>query len=86
MHLKKGYPYTKYTHFQLLADADLLSADSREMMFTFFKDKVVPVILKYQLTAVESQTELTREDIESVLCTAVKDQPTSSVSVHISTV
>lgn len=73
----------KHSHLQLLCDANLFYDDNNQMMFSFFKEKVVPVILKYQVKAVESQIELTGEDIESTLCAATKDQPTSCVSVNV---
>lgn len=63
---------------QLLDIAGLLSEEVEHMMWDYFHDDVVPIVTQYQQTSIQAQ-QLTREDVEGILCSAVLDQPISTV-------
>ena len=50
-------------------------------MWDFFTNEMIPVIDKYQLQCVDAQMakDITKEDFEGTLTTAVENQPLSTV-------
>ena len=66
---------------QLLSVAEYLSEEIKDMLWNFFETTMIPVIIKYQLIPEDSaQLDLTKEGIERILCSAVEQQPVSTVS------
>jgi len=41
---------------------------------------MIPIIIKYQVKPSEVAEELTKEDVQDILCSSVEEQPTSTVS------
>ena len=63
----------------MLTAAKLMSEKVEKFLWKYFENTIVPIISKYQLTVDEQSSELTKGDIERVLCTAVEGQPLNTV-------
>ena len=69
---------------QLLSVAEFLSEEIKDMLWNFFKTIMIPVIIKYQFIPEDSaQLDSTKEEIECILCSAVEQQPVSTVSLTV---
>ena len=44
---------------------------------------MVPAISRYQVAAIQAQSQLTKKDVEDILCGAVMGQHTSKVNIAI---
>lgn len=51
------------------------------MMWDFFEQNMVPAISRYQIAAIQAQSQLTKKDVEDIICSAVTGQHISTVNI-----
>lgn len=70
-----------FVFIQVLGAAKRLTDSMQEQIWAYFSQTMVPCITKYQMQCIESQQQLTKEDIEELLIQGVDGVETSRVSV-----
>ncbi|XP_064407563.1 uncharacterized protein LOC135352321 [Halichondria panicea] len=78
-----SYSWLLGATFKILSVANVLKPEAEEMIWKYFENTMVPIITKYQLEPMEAQVDLTKEDIQRVLCSSVAQQPSSTVLTFV---